>query len=54
MNDIDLLNAIEELSKELFRRYGVNGKEVTLTITDTKAIVKDSHGNTVEEISYEA
>ena len=54
MNDIDFLNAIEELSKELFRRHGVNGKEVTLTVTDSKASVKDSHGNTVEEISHEA
>lgn len=50
MNDIDLLNAIEDLSRELFKRHGVNGKEVSLTITQNKAVVTDSHGNTVEEV----
>jgi hypothetical protein len=50
MNDIDLLNAIEEIARELFFRHGINGKEVSLTITQNKAVVTDSHGNTVEEI----
>lgn len=50
MNDIQLLDSIEEVARELFRRHGVNGKEVTISITQNKAVVKDAHGNTVEEV----
>jgi hypothetical protein len=48
MDDIDLLNLIEELSRALWEKYGERRQEITLTINGDHAVVTDTHGTARE------
>ena len=52
MDDIVLYDLLEQVSKELWRRYGTRGNEIHLVVDETRGRVMDANDNEPIEVSH--